>query len=47
MEKELPPLTYASLGNANKMRKAEDIVAAMVKLANFNACLSGDGVGVP
>jgi hypothetical protein len=46
-EKEFPPLTYASLGNANKMCKAENVVAAMVKLADFNACLSGDGVGVP
>ena len=47
MEMELPPLTYASLGDANKMRKAGDIVAAMVKPVDFNACLSGDGVGVP
>jgi hypothetical protein len=47
MEKELPPLTCASLGDADKIRKAEDIVAAMVKLADFNACLSGDGIGVP
>jgi hypothetical protein len=46
-EKELPPLTCASLGDDDKIRKAEDIVAAMVKLADFNACLSGDGVGVP
>jgi hypothetical protein len=47
MKKELPPLTYASLGDAKKMHKTENIVAAMVKPANFNACLSGDRVGVP
>jgi hypothetical protein len=47
MEKVLLPLTYASLGNVDKMREAEDIVAAMIRLADFNACLSGEGVGVP
>ncbi|KAL3810278.1 hypothetical protein ACHAXA_008646, partial [Cyclostephanos tholiformis] len=46
-DKDFPPLTCASLGDVDKIRKAEDIVAAMVKLADFNACLSGDGVGVP
>jgi hypothetical protein len=33
MEKALPPPTHASLGDANTMHKAEDIVSAMVKLA--------------
>jgi len=46
-EVQLLPLTCASLGGADKVRKAEDIVAAMVKLADFNAFFSGDGVGVP
>lgn len=46
-EAQLPSLTCASLGGADKVRKAEDIVAAMLKLADFNSCLSGDGVGVP
>jgi hypothetical protein len=46
-EAKLLPLTCASLGGADKVRKAEDIVAAMVKLADFNAFFSGDGVGVP
>ena len=48
---QLPSLTCSSLVESDKIRKAENIVAAMVKLADFNAFESVDreegGVGVP
>ena len=42
-----PSLTCASLGEVGKIRKAEDIVAAMVKLADVNFSSNTDGVPLP
>jgi len=40
---KLPPLTCTSLGDADKIAKAQDIVADMVELADFNSVTTDNG----